>query len=241
MSYAILFDATTAAERLDLIPGLPCQVSQPLQQPAGSLQRQRLAWVVGKFPVEGCFASFRGWVVKGEEPRPVVGALALMVVRRCPTLPHPPGCSTIGAVGLSFRVRNGTGRFPHAMTAVTLLPVPAPFLVGVGGKTLWLQLWCCYLVVGSGNPWCGLLFGNHIVDACSVLCGVSCWPISTGQLHESLVLASTSGLSTQWSGWGPLTHKCVWKSHLEASFPLRCFQRLSHPNVANQRCTWQYN
>ena len=47
-----------------------------------------------------------------------------MVVRRCPTLPHPPGCSTIGAVGLSFRVRNGTGRFPHAMTAVTLLPAP---------------------------------------------------------------------------------------------------------------------
>ena len=51
-----------------------------------------------------------------------------MVVRRCPTLPHPPGCSTIGAVGLSFRVRNGTGRFPHAMTAVTLLPEP----LGVG-------------------------------------------------------------------------------------------------------------
>jgi len=29
-------------------------------------------------------------------------------------------CSTIGAEGLSFRVRNGTGRFPFAMTAVTL-------------------------------------------------------------------------------------------------------------------------
>ena len=40
-------------------------------------------------------------------------------VRRCPTLPHPRGCSTIGAVKLSFRVRNGTGRFPHAMTAET--------------------------------------------------------------------------------------------------------------------------
>jgi hypothetical protein len=71
----------------------------------------------------------------------------------------------------------------------------------------------------------GLLFGNHIVDAsslvslyrpgvqtsfesvCGVVCGVSYRPISTGQLHESLVLASTSGLSTQWSGWGPLTHK----------------------------------
>ena len=32
-----------------------------------------------------------------------------------------------------------------------------------------------------------------------------------------------------------------WRSHLEAGFPLRCFQRLSHPNVANQPCTWRYN
>ena len=49
-----------------------------------------------------------------------------MCVRRCPTLPHSLGCSTIGAVGLSFRVRDGTGRFPHAMTAVTLLTTPPP-------------------------------------------------------------------------------------------------------------------
>src|SRR6478735_1966157 len=134
-----------------------------------------------------------------------------MIVRRCPTLPHPPGCSTIGAVGLSFRVRNGTGRFPHAMTAVTLAPVPGP---GRGGGEI---LWCynCGVVFSYGlvpcnrsNP-AGLLVGNHIVDA-SMLCSceVSSYrPISTGQLHESLVLASTSGLSTQWSGWGPLTHK----------------------------------
>ena len=40
-------------------------------------------------------------------------------VRRCPTLPHPLGCSTIGAARLSFRVRNGTGRFPCAMTTET--------------------------------------------------------------------------------------------------------------------------
>ena len=38
------------------------------------------------------------------------------VCRRCPTLPHPTECSTIGAEGLSFRVRNGTGRFPNAKT-----------------------------------------------------------------------------------------------------------------------------
>ena len=105
-----------------------------------------------------------------ETPNPVwVGGLYLMCVRRCPTLPHPPGCSTIGAVGLSFRVRNGTGRFPHAMTAVTLLPVPRTGFVVWGGKTVWLQLWCCVFSCWFLER---LLFGNHIVDACSVLCVV---------------------------------------------------------------------
>ena len=42
-------------------------------------------------------------------------------VRRCPTLPQGHPCSTIGAEGLSFRVRNVTGRFPFAMAAETLL------------------------------------------------------------------------------------------------------------------------
>ena len=46
--------------------------------------------------------------------------LSRIFVRRRPTLPHSLGCSTIGAGGLSFRVRNGTGRFPSAMAAVTL-------------------------------------------------------------------------------------------------------------------------
>ena len=31
------------------------------------------------------------------------------------------------------------------------------------------------------------------------------------------------------------------KSHLEASFTLRCFQRLSHPYIATQRCSWRNN
>ncbi len=51
---------------------------------------------------------------------PNLGPLSRRYVRRCPTLPHPVECSTIGAGGLSFRVRNGTGRFPTAITAVTL-------------------------------------------------------------------------------------------------------------------------
>ena len=53
--------------------------------------------------------------VKHEKP-----TLSRKYVRRRPTLPHRHQCSTIGAERLSFRVRNGTGRFPLAMTAVTL-------------------------------------------------------------------------------------------------------------------------
>ena len=131
-------------------------------------------------------------------------------VRRCPTLPHPPGCSTIGAVGLSFRVRNGTGRFPHAMTAVTLLPEPRR---GLGSLVVTTSLpvgrgWCCIQLLGSANRVVG--WEPHSEREQSLLfirgvCGVSYRLISTGQLHESLVLASTSGLSTQWSSWGPLT------------------------------------
>ena len=42
-------------------------------------------------------------------------------VRRRATLPHPSGCSTIAVPGLSFRVRNGSGRLPWAMAAANLL------------------------------------------------------------------------------------------------------------------------
>src|SRR3978361_1343502 len=52
--------------------------------------------------------------------------------------------------------------------------------------------------------------------------------------------ASTSGLSTRWSSRGPYSIK-DGRSHLEASFPLRCFQRVSLPNVANQQCSWRNN
>ena len=40
-------------------------------------------------------------------------ALRLRVLWRCPTLPQPGGCSTIGAAGLSFQVRNGCWAFPR--------------------------------------------------------------------------------------------------------------------------------
>jgi hypothetical protein len=50
-----------------------------------------------------------------------MGVALVKNVRRRPTLPRSHPRSTIGAEGLSFRVRNGTGRFPFAMATETLL------------------------------------------------------------------------------------------------------------------------
>ena len=64
-------------------------------------------------------------------------------------------------------------------------------------------------------------------------------PVSTGRLHPSrgfhlrpinLIIYKE-----------PHTPKSARKSHLETGFPLRCFQRLSLPNVANRPCRWRDN
>ena len=52
--------------------------------------------------------------------------------------------------------------------------------------------------------------------------------------------ACTSGLSTQ-SSPGGLNPQRGGRPHLGTGFPLRCFQRLSLPNIANQPCPWQNN
>ena len=41
--------------------------------------------------------------------------------------------------------------------------------------------------------------------------------------------------------WGPSNPWGLWRPGLEVGFPLRCFQRLPVPNVANQRCPWRDN
>ena len=55
-----------------------------------------------------------GWLyVKWWGPERDCSGPTLSVLWRCPTLPHPPRCSTIGACGLSFQVRNGDWAFPR--------------------------------------------------------------------------------------------------------------------------------
>ena len=57
----------------------------------------------------------------------------MVCARWCPALPRPGGRSTIGAGGLSFRVRDGSGRCLPAMTTETC--------GGVCGARV--ALWCC--------------------------------------------------------------------------------------------------
>ena len=66
--------------------------------------------------------------------------------------------------------------------------------------------------------------------------------------HEQLVpvslthyCASTPGLSTSWSRTTLQGAQGPGKTHLETSFPLRCFQRLSLPHLATRRCHWRDN
>ena len=66
--------------------------------------------------------------------------------------------------------------------------------------------------------------------------------------HGRLVLvsstcchASTSSLSNSSSRSALQGTEVPGKSHLEVGFPLRCFQRLSDPNLATQLCSWRNN
>ena len=92
------------------------------------------------------------------------GAGPVVCARWCPTLPHPGGCSTIGAVRLSFRVRDGSGRFPVAVTTET---------------TTWAVRQCVLVILLSSclatHTVCGWWYGlgvDRIVDA-SLYCGCS--------------------------------------------------------------------
>ena len=81
-------------------------------------------------------------------------------------------------MGLSFRVRDGTGRFPHAMAAVTLSPSGAGRASGRGpggGKSGHSRIAVDSVVRFLAN---GLLVGSRIVDA--VFCVPTGFPTGVG-------------------------------------------------------------
>ncbi len=82
-------------------------------------------------------------------------------------------------------------------------------------------------MVGGGGV--GGVLGER-ERSCWVVCGVV---ISASQLSVLLRVHVWSIYPVVC--WGPE------KVYLEAGFALRCFQRLSVPNVANQPCPWRDN
>ena len=64
-------------------------------------------------------------------------------------------------------------------------------------------------------------------------------PVSTGQLHPLRGFHFRPINPVVWLG--ALPGRAGGRPGLEAGFPLRCFQRLSLPDVANQPCPWRDN
>ena len=98
-------------------------------------------------------------------------------LRRCATLPCPLGHSTIAVPGLSFRVRNGTGRLPWAMAAAKFCYSPFGWRIWEPdrGRACWRML---------------VFVWYRRDDAAGVFRLVSwwCWlssTVSAGRLHPS--------------------------------------------------------
>ena len=151
---------------------------------------------------------------------------------RCLTLPQPHDCSTISAVKLSYRDRNGTGRTLDAKTTNTNLKQPP--LRGV---------------------LCQTLYNKHKHDTILLFCGKHML-LAQSTAHFSLpthtlgvfcvgvlvpVTYNTSPCSQPWPINPIIYREPQQKPHLKTGFPLRCFQRLSLPHVANQPCHWRDN
>jgi hypothetical protein len=108
------------------VPGRSCQRPWRPSKPSGSRYLLPGSWA-SRIPRPRSSTSTFNTTQTSEEGRSTTsGATLFKHVRRRPTLPRGPPRSTIGAEGLNFRVRNGTGCFPFAITAETLLRCHRP-------------------------------------------------------------------------------------------------------------------
>ena len=171
--------------------------------------------------------------------------------RRRATLPHPLECSTIAAPGLSYRVRNGTGRLTRAMTTANLTATarkpkeskPACHRWRFGNRLadarqslpLYRSVTIPTHIAVQDDPAQERRGTNHHVI------GMLCRRRPLVPVGSTPHGASTSGLSNTCSTCGLQDLEDPWNPNLGAGFPLRCFQRLSLPNVANRPCRWRDN
>ena len=148
----------------------------------------------------------------------------------------PKGCplSIFGAGELDFRVRDGNGYgLSASVTRILLLDVigcvRALDVSSAGAeKSDQRSRRCRIFQLDSTSP---LTLGQKLK-----------WSSPRPLVPLSFIRhrTSTCGLSNRWSTCG-LTRSPGGEPHLQASFALRCFQRLSLPNIATQRCPWRDN
>ena len=147
----------------------------------------------------------------------------------------------IGARAFHRPVRNGKG-WGHSAMAVRQRLCFQSFL-GLLKRILW-----------EGMKSHGLLFHIHtFLSFCKLPFKTICCHLTKQhgyriKPHGQLVpvsftphSASTPGLSTSWSRTTLQGGQASGKTNLQASFPLRCFQRLSLPHIATRQCDWRHN
>ena len=161
--------------------------------------------------------------------------------------------------GLSFRVRKGTGRLTWAMTTAKPIQRPTPTGrpaepepchdsdrggPGTGQRTRTTKRFTGIVIVTTRNnapchPTKETTTGRDPTQqAGRKVCRVRPL-VPVGSTPRG---ASTSGLSNTCSTCGLQALRGASRNpNLGAGFPLRCFQRLSLPNVANRPCRWRDN
>jgi hypothetical protein len=94
--------------------------------------------------------------------------------------------------------------------------------------------WCCGVLIVFWEP-----HRDANIVTLEKECVQATRPISTSRLHTLRCFHLWPINPVVY--WGPYPPEGGGRPHLEEGFPLRCFQRLSRPNVANQPCPWQDN
>ena len=154
-----------------------------------------------------------------KEHRPFGQCSPSSLSRQRPTLPREKPLSTIGDRGLNFCVRYGYRCDPASIIT---------------------RIFSSFEFASAPSKLYSTIYSNHKVFQPSYL-------IFLGQALDLLVSVSsidhstyTPDLSTSSSLWS-LTSSQNGKSHLKVCFALRCFQRLSLPDLATQLCLWRDN
>ena len=155
--------------------------------------------------------------------------------RRCrqrPTLPRSLGRSTIGAVGLNDRVRDGNGCGPYALVASEFSCQTRQTDDAADDETK--------VVADCGSRKIVALLATRCSACCQL--GVVKPHGRLGPLRSEHLAMLPRAAYRRGSLPRPFRElEAPGSVHLGGRFPLRCFQRLSPPIIATRRCSWRHS